>query len=84
MLQSSSAPLDHSALVKITPPDHVGPALAPPILLQYWQIVVRWKWIIAGIVVTCLLVGLVATLLTTPKFTARSRLEISREQKNIT
>lgn len=58
--------------------------LAPPILLQYWQVVLRWKWVIFGIIISALALGLVATLLMTPKYTATSRIEISREQKNIT
>ena len=58
--------------------------LEPPLLLQYWQVVLRWKWVIAGIIASALVVGLVATLLTTPKYSATSRIEISREQKNIT
>ena len=58
--------------------------LTPPILLQYWQVVLRWKWIIAGIILSSLALGLIATLLITPKYTATSRIEISREQKNIT
>ena len=59
-------------------------SLAPPILLQYWQVVLRWKWVIAGLVVASLVVGVVATLLATPQYTATTRIEISREQKNVT
>jgi lipocalin/capsular polysaccharide biosynthesis protein len=59
-------------------------SIAPPILLQYWQVVLRWKWVIAGIVITSLALGLIATLLATPKYTATSRVEISREQKKVT
>lgn len=57
---------------------------AAPILLQYYQVILRWKWVIAGIIGAALLFGLIATLLTTPQFTAKSRIEISRDQKNIT
>lgn len=60
-----------------------GPA-APPLLLQYWEKVVRWKWVILGIILGCLTAGLVATLLMTPLYTAQTRVEITREQKNIT
>ena len=59
-------------------------SLAAPMLLQYWQVVLRWKWVILGIILSSLAIGLVATLLMTPKYTATSRIEISREQKNIT
>ncbi|WP_409646446.1 GumC family protein [Sphingorhabdus sp.] len=58
--------------------------LAPPIILQYWQVVLRWKWLIAGILIAALVVGLTVTLLMTPQYTAKSRIEINREQKNIT
>lgn len=61
-----------------------GGGLGGPVLLQYWQVVLRWKWVILGILLTSLAIGLVATLLTTPRYTATSRIEISREQKNIT
>lgn len=56
----------------------------PPALLRYWQAVVRWRLLIAGIVGACLVVGLVATLLTARQYTARTQIEISREQKNVT
>ena len=58
--------------------------LAPPIILQYWQIIIRWKWVIFGIIAISLIAGLAITLLLTPKYTANVRIEISREQKNFT
>jgi polysaccharide biosynthesis transport protein len=64
--------------------NEVERGLAPPVLLQYWQVVLRWKWLIAGITIASLTLGLVATLLTTPQYTATSRIEISRAQKNVT
>jgi polysaccharide biosynthesis transport protein len=59
-------------------------SLAPPLLLQYWQVVLRWKWVILGIIISSLVLGFVATLLATPKYTAKARIEISRSQKNVT
>ena len=59
-------------------------SFAPPVLLQYWQVMLRWKWVILGIIVSSLVVGLVTTLVMTPKYTAKARIEISREQKNVT
>ena len=59
-------------------------SIAPPLLLQYWQVVFRWKWTIAAIIMSTLIIGLVATLLTTPQYSAKARIEISREQKNVT
>lgn len=63
--------------------DAASPA-APPLLLQYWQTVLRWKWSVLGIIVTALALGIVITLLTTPVYTATARVEISREQQNVT
>ncbi|RYF06716.1 MAG: protein tyrosine kinase, partial [Oxalobacteraceae bacterium] len=59
-------------------------ASAPPMLLQYWQIVLRWKWIIVGIIGAALIVGLIATLLASPQYSATARIEISRDQKKVT
>ena len=59
-------------------------SLAPPILIQYWQIVLRWKWVILGIILASLAAGFVVTLLTTPQYMATARIEISRDQKNVT
>lgn len=80
MLQPHTISNDSIALDK----GGYGRAMAPPILLQYLQVIQRWKWAIAGIVVSSLILGLVATLLATPKYVANARIEISREQKNIT
>ncbi|WP_228242511.1 polysaccharide biosynthesis tyrosine autokinase [Porphyrobacter sp. GA68] len=57
---------------------------APSILQQYLRIAKRWKWVIAGTVVACVLLGLIATLLMTPKYTAATTVEISRESDQIT
>jgi len=57
---------------------------SPPLLLQYWQTAQRWKWIIVGIIAGALAIGLIATLLATPKYTAESRIEINREAQNVT
>lgn len=58
--------------------------LTPPSLLQYWQVVQRWKWVILGIILAALAIGLIVTLLASPQYSATARIEISREQKNIT
>lgn len=57
---------------------------APPLLLHVWMLARRWKWLIGAIIAASVLLGLVATLLITPQYTAMTRLEISREQQNIT
>lgn len=56
----------------------------PPILIQYWHTVVRWRWLMAGIVAACVLIGITVTLLMAPLYTAKSQLQIDRQQKQIT
>jgi len=55
-----------------------------PLIVQYLHIARRRKWLILAIVGLSLMAALVATLLMTPKYTAETRIEISREQKNVT
>ena len=55
-----------------------------PILRQYLRIALRWRYVILGSTVAFLLAGLIATLLMTPKYTAQSTIEISREASKIT
>ncbi len=55
----------------------------PPALLNYWQIALRWKWVILGILLASLIAGFVATALMSPKYSATTRIEISREEKNV-
>ena len=57
---------------------------ATPLLIQYWTILKKWKWIIAGILAACVALGLVATLLMTRQYAAISRLEIDREKRQVT
>ena len=55
-----------------------------PILIQYWQAVLRHKIAIAAILAVCVALGIIMTLLMTPYFTSTSRIEISREQDKVT
>ncbi len=55
-----------------------------PMVSQYLRIATRWRYVILGAAVSCLLIGLIATLLMTPKYTATSTIEISRESNQIT
>ena len=55
-----------------------------PLLLQMWQSIMRWRWLIVGIVTVVLALALIGTLLKAPVYTAKAQIEISREQKNIT
>jgi capsular exopolysaccharide synthesis family protein len=59
-------------------------AQTPPILLQYWQAVLRHRWVIIGIIAAALVAGLVITLLSPPLYTADAKVQVNREQKNIT
>jgi succinoglycan biosynthesis transport protein ExoP len=69
-LPTSSAPSD-------------GQAEKVPLITQYLSVIFRWKWLIIGCVVSALLVGLLLTLLSTPQYTATTRLEINRESAQI-
>ncbi len=60
------------------------PGTAIPMLRQYLRIAMRWRYVIIGAVVGCVLLGLIATLLMTPKYTAASTIEISRESDKVT
>lgn len=55
-----------------------------PVLRQYLRIAMRWRYVIIGAVVGCILLGLVVTLLMTPKYTATATIEISRESDKVT
>jgi capsular exopolysaccharide synthesis family protein len=55
-----------------------------PLVRQYLRIAYRRRWVIAGAILAALLIGLVATLLMTPQYTAATTLEISRESQQIT
>jgi succinoglycan biosynthesis transport protein ExoP len=58
-------------------------SLAAPLLVEYWQVVKRWKWVIIGIIVAALVAGAIVTMLMTPLYTASSRVEIAREEANV-
>ena len=55
-----------------------------PPLLQLWQIIVRWKWVILSITIAVIVAGLAYTLLQVPQYTSSTRIAISRDQKNAT
>lgn len=66
------------------PPRPLAGTGAMPILQTYFRIARRWRWLIVGAVVGCILVGAILTFLTTPKYTAGATLEISRESDQVT
>ncbi|KQN89852.1 exopolysaccharide biosynthesis protein [Sphingomonas sp. Leaf231] len=55
-----------------------------PLIRQYLRIAMRWRYVIIGTAIGCLLLGLVATLLMTPKYTAEVTVEIARESNKVT
>ena len=57
---------------------------SPALLQQYLRIARRWRFVILGCLATCLLVGVIATLLMTPQYTAVTTIEIAREANNVT
>lgn len=61
-----------------------GSTLAAPLLLQYWQVVQRLKWVILAIIGAALLAGVIVTMLMTPLYTAIARIEIGRDEGNVT
>lgn len=55
-----------------------------PLIRQYLRIAIRWRYVLIGVTGAFVLLGLVATLLMTPKYTAETTIEISRESNKVT
>lgn len=71
--------------VASAPPTFVTPnAETLPAVRQYLRMAMRWRYVILGVVAACILLGLIITLLMTPKYTATSVIEISREANQVT
>jgi capsular exopolysaccharide synthesis family protein len=51
--------------------------------LHYWRILVRGRWVIVGALAVCLALGVAATLLTPPDYSAAATLQIDRESPKI-
>jgi len=64
-------------------PDRAAPDRVP-MLSQYLRIALRWRYVILGAVVTAVLLGLIVTLLMTPRYTAVATVEIARESSKVT
>lgn len=56
---------------------------AQPVVLRLLRIAKRWKWLLLGSIAVAAIVGLIATLLMTPLYTAQATLEIQRENNRI-
>lgn len=60
------------------------PADGPSVIRHYLRIAMRWRWVILGVTIACVLLGLVVTLLMTPTYTATATVEIAREASQVT
>ncbi len=81
LVSSSLRPASPGVMLTPAPPANEDTL---PFLRQYWRVAVRWRYVIGGAVVASLLIGLIATFLMTPKYTAISTIEISRESSQLT
>ena len=54
-----------------------------PMIVRLLRIAKRWKWLLLGSVIVAGIIGLAATLLMTPQYTAQATLEIQREGNRI-
>ena len=70
-------PAEQSAQLSGPDPDR------PSALQEYIRLVLRRKWVIAGITAAALILGLIVTLLMTPQFSASSTIEIARETDQV-
>src|SRR5215831_3588052 len=52
-------------------------------LFEYWRILIKRKWLIGSVAVASLALGALATLMTTPLYTAAVRLQIDRNVAKI-
>jgi capsular exopolysaccharide synthesis family protein len=55
-----------------------------PLVQQLLRIVLRRRYLLLGTITICLIAGLIVTLLMTPKFSATTTIEISREASQVT
>ncbi len=55
-----------------------------PVIRQYLRVAMRWRFVILGAIALFLVLGLIVTLLMTPKYTAIAQIEIARESSKVT
>lgn len=68
---------------RLTAGEFGGGETEVPLLLRYFRIAVRRKWVIGSAVAAAFLLGLLITLLMTPLYTATATIEISRESNRV-
>lgn len=61
-----------------------GTLSVPPVLIRYWHMAMRWRWVMLAVIAGCLALGLIVTLLMAPLYTANTQIQIDRQQKRIT
>lgn len=84
-MNSATPPLRDGMFMDQPPmADPHGKTERMPVIRQYLRIATRWRYVILGVVAFCILLGLIITLLMTPKYTATAAIEISREANQIT
>ncbi len=66
------------------PADGKKQFMSVPVLLEYWNALKRHILLALAIVAVVTVAGIIITLLMTPQYTATSRIEIAREQANVT
>lgn len=84
MINSNSHPLHSGSAPSSSLDAGVPDGDAIPVIRQYLRIATRWRYLILGVIAACVVLGLVITLLMTPKFTATSTIEIAREANQVT
>ena len=60
------------------------PESGPPLVLQVWSAILRFKWLVLGIMGAAVLIGLIVTLLATPLYTASTRIDITPGEDRVT
>ncbi len=85
MNMDASPPAGGTPMAGPTLPDMRRPAAERvPLIRQYMRIALRWRYVILGAVAACVVLGLITTLLMTPKYTAYTTVEISRDADRVT
>ncbi len=82
MIEVSGPPASEAAL-SASPPFAAEPGMQS-LAVKILQYLRRWKWLIFGISVASMIVGLVLTLLMVPQYSASATMEIRRENFRIT
>lgn len=78
-LRAELAPIDFAGNAR--PAADAG---ATPKIREYLLIALRWRYVILAATISCLLLGVIVTLLMTPQYTAIATIEISRESDRVT